>query len=130
MATKLKRKHVEAALRSVIAEIDYDTHKQLESDEETGEDTYGLWAKRFSKAYAKSASVAEAQSEPHPSFIVVFCDECGKQVGADYLVRETDSSEIRLGYARTSMAEKGWYIRPGIDLCPSCALLVPASRNE
>lgn len=31
---------VEAALRHTIATLDYDLHKSLESDEQTGEDTY------------------------------------------------------------------------------------------
>lgn len=31
---------VEDALRTYVANLDYDTHKNLECDEESGEDTY------------------------------------------------------------------------------------------
>jgi len=46
---------VEATLRKFIAgEIDYDTHKNLESDEETGEDHYPALAAVFVYMYYKA----------------------------------------------------------------------------
>lgn len=49
---------VDAALRQVIAHADYDLHKAIERDEETGEDTYAEHVDRFIKEYEK----AETQS--------------------------------------------------------------------
>jgi hypothetical protein len=45
---------VEATLRDFISvHVDYDIHKNFESDEETGEDAYGELAKEFIKLYNK-----------------------------------------------------------------------------
>lgn len=49
----LDRAAVDAALRQVIAHADYDLHKSLERDEETGEDTYGEHVDRFITEYGK-----------------------------------------------------------------------------
>lgn len=38
--TALNRAAVESALRNLLAHLDYDLHKSIERDEETGEDTY------------------------------------------------------------------------------------------
>jgi hypothetical protein len=40
MANELNSGRVERALRSLISDLDYDIHKSLESDEETGLDSY------------------------------------------------------------------------------------------
>jgi hypothetical protein len=48
---ELCRAAVDAALRKVIEHLDYDLHKQLESDEETGEDTYAEHVDRFLVSY-------------------------------------------------------------------------------
>lgn len=45
---------VEAALRLVLSELDYDLHKSIESDEETGEDNYPLLAGAMFQALRKS----------------------------------------------------------------------------
>lgn len=53
-AGRLDAARVERALRKVIAHLDYDLHKGLESDEETGEDTYGEVVARFVAAYEEA----------------------------------------------------------------------------
>jgi hypothetical protein len=45
---------VDKALREVIAVLDYDLHKSLESDEQTGEDTYYEEVIRFITAYEEA----------------------------------------------------------------------------
>lgn len=66
------------------------------------------------------ADVPESNGDvPFPTQIVVFCDECGLERAGDYLVLESDSSETRLGYARTFLSTQHWHIAPGVDLCPT-----------
>lgn len=43
---------VDAALRHVISNLDYDIHKALERNEETGEDTYHEIVEQFTVAYS------------------------------------------------------------------------------
>lgn len=51
----LDPKKVEASLREFISrEVDYDIHKQIENDEETGEDLYPDLAKKFIGIYNSS----------------------------------------------------------------------------
>ena len=50
----LNREAVDKALRQVVEFLDYDLHKQLECDEETGEDTYGEHVQRFIDAYERT----------------------------------------------------------------------------
>ncbi|MEQ4566216.1 hypothetical protein [Paenarthrobacter sp. CAP02] len=45
---------VDRALRLLISDIDYDTHKSLENDEETGEDSYPELVQDFIISYEKS----------------------------------------------------------------------------
>jgi hypothetical protein len=42
---------VEIALRELLADIDYDLHKQIERDEETGEDNYPKVSATFLRHY-------------------------------------------------------------------------------
>ena len=56
-----------------------------------------------------------------PIAIVVFCDACGEEHEGQYLVRESDSAAIRLGYARTHLVTLGWTITQDSDLCSSCS---------
>ena len=42
---------VEAALRQLIAHVDYDTHKYIECDEDDGEDHYPELAQDFMRYY-------------------------------------------------------------------------------
>lgn len=48
---KLDHAKVEAALRTLIGDLDYDIHKNLESDEESGEDRYPDLAAEFIGLY-------------------------------------------------------------------------------
>jgi hypothetical protein len=45
---------VDAGLRAVITFLDYDLHKSVECDEETGEDRYGDEVERFLTAYREA----------------------------------------------------------------------------
>lgn len=47
---------VETALREVINDLDYDLHKNIECDEETGDDTYPDIANNFIRAYKEAVS--------------------------------------------------------------------------
>lgn len=51
----LDRSAVDAALRQVFSWADYDLHKGIECDEDTGEDTYGEHVDRFIAEYDKVA---------------------------------------------------------------------------
>ena len=59
MTFQLCKDAVEEALKCVIADVDYDTHKQLECDEEDGEDRYPALAERFTKLYWEWAKTFE-----------------------------------------------------------------------
>lgn len=52
----LDSERVGRALRAVIADLDYDLHKGIERDEETGEDTYHETVAAFIAAYEKGAN--------------------------------------------------------------------------
>lgn len=43
-------KQIEEALRAVISSLDYDLHKSIENDEETGEDHYPELVAQFKEA--------------------------------------------------------------------------------
>lgn len=58
MSTPIDRAAVDHALRQVVSHIDYDTHKYLECDEETGEDVYGEHVDRFVAEYNKAVQGA------------------------------------------------------------------------
>ena len=45
---------VDRALRLIISDLDYDLHKNLESDEETGTDVYPAIASAFIRHYNKT----------------------------------------------------------------------------
>lgn len=51
----LDPERVEAALRELIAHVDYDTHKYIECDEETGEDRYPELVEDFIQYYEEAA---------------------------------------------------------------------------
>jgi hypothetical protein len=54
--SSLSRDAVESALRSIVADLDYDLHKQVEEDEETGEDHYPALAREFIRLYERPAA--------------------------------------------------------------------------
>lgn len=49
----LDPERVDHALRHLIALLDYDIHKSLESDEQTGEDSYDDQVRIFIEAYGE-----------------------------------------------------------------------------
>lgn len=51
----MNRDAVDRALRKVMEHLDYDLHKQLECDEEIGEDTYAEHVDRFIAEYEANA---------------------------------------------------------------------------
>lgn len=58
MADELNPAAVDAALRQVIAELDYDLHKNIECDEDTGEDRYDEHVRHFIREYRKAVGDA------------------------------------------------------------------------
>ena len=54
--TNLDPGSVEEALRRLIADVDYDTHKYLECDEDEGLDHYPDLAKKFQRLYQDALS--------------------------------------------------------------------------
>lgn len=52
---------LDSALRAVVEHLDYDVHKQLESDEGTGEDTYHEHVARFVAAYGEALATLAAR---------------------------------------------------------------------
>lgn len=56
----LDPKAVDYALRRLIALLDYDLHKSLEHDEETGEDTYHGPVTQFTSSYEAYMEEREA----------------------------------------------------------------------
>jgi hypothetical protein len=70
----LDRAAVDAALRKVVAHADYDLHKGIERDEESGVDTYAEHVDRFAEAYAAAHPVEPAPEhdyEPGTRFLVI-----------------------------------------------------------
>lgn len=53
---ELDRSAADKALRKVIEFADYDLHKGIEHDEETGEDSYAEHVDRFIAEYGKATS--------------------------------------------------------------------------
>lgn len=54
MANELDPFKVDQALRLIISDLDYDLHKNLENDEETGVDVYPAIASVFIRHYNKT----------------------------------------------------------------------------
>jgi len=57
---------------------------------------------------------------PYPCQITVFCDECGDEVTADYLVPADSASAGRLEIAREHLRSIGWSCNEAGDYCPNC----------
>lgn len=49
----LDKKLVDKALRKIVIALDYDLHKSLEQDDETGEDTYYEYVEIFINEYSE-----------------------------------------------------------------------------
>lgn len=54
MTDKPTRAQYEKALRAIFAQEDYDLHKGIERDEETGEDGYPKLAEQFEQLVAEA----------------------------------------------------------------------------
>lgn len=52
----LDPKRVDAALRSLISDLDYDLHKEIECDEETGDDSYPILVEGFINDYNETSN--------------------------------------------------------------------------
>jgi len=66
-----------------------------------------------------SAILRDPDSPYYPSQITVFCDTCGIQETADYLVSESMTRQERLDVARRHLARtKGWRTDETGDFCP------------
>lgn len=57
---------------------------------------------------------------PYPSQITVFCDNCGVEHTADYLVPADATKAGRLGIARAHLRTLGWICNLIGDYCPRC----------
>lgn len=62
-------------------------------------------------------------SSPYPSQITIFCDNCGDENTADYLVPVESDSEERYEIARTHLRKHGWHCSGAGDYCPNCGLM-------
>lgn len=70
-----------------------------------------------------NAIVRNPDDPRYPSQITVFCDHCGTEHTADYMVSEDMTSIERLAVARQHLvANKGWeHTEDGDDFCPEHA---------
>lgn len=59
-------------------------------------------------------------STPYPSQITIFCDNCGVEHTADYLVPAGATKAGRLGIARAHLRTLGWICNLIGDYCPQC----------
>lgn len=55
-----------------------------------------------------------------PSRIGIFCDDCGTEHVADYLVRPDSTGPERFEIAREHLRGIGWECGLGGDSCPQC----------
>lgn len=58
---------------------------------------------------------------PYPAQVTIFCDDCGTEHTADYLVAAGSHREQRFEIARTHLRTVGWSCDEDGDLCPACA---------
>jgi hypothetical protein len=60
-------------------------------------------------------------TSPYPAQIGIFCDECGEDHLADYLVAANSTREERFEIARNHLrANEGWTCDKNGDRCPRC----------
>lgn len=65
----LDPQRVEKALRELISRVDYDTHKYIECDEETGEDGYPDLVEDFIAYYESAEEDFSSDEEEHEGAI-------------------------------------------------------------
>lgn len=91
------------------------------------EPTYGL----ITPANAPRLADLNDDGTPYPCQITVFCDECGGEITADYLVPADSTSADRLEVARDHMrTHLGWTCDSNGDYCPDCAKARAAAPYE
>ena len=81
---ELERHRVEKALRSIISDLDYDLHKNIECDEETEEDTYPDLVTEFIQAYEEASESFPPLSDHDEDICsggVQLCYECHEAGG-------------------------------------------------
>ncbi|ACU71925.1 hypothetical protein Caci_3016 [Catenulispora acidiphila DSM 44928] len=59
-------------------------------------------------------------STPYPTQLCIFCDECGTENTADYLVAAESTKSEQFEVARTHLRTVGWFCTPAGDYCPDC----------
>ncbi|OKH91466.1 hypothetical protein [Streptomyces uncialis] len=67
---------------------------------------------------AVSAILRDPSSPLYPTQITVYCDECGTEFTADYMVTTDQTSSERLEAARAHMRTQGWQCDRTGDHCP------------
>ncbi|MFJ7417946.1 hypothetical protein ACIQXD_04955 [Streptomyces uncialis] len=67
-----------------------------------------------------SAILRDPDSALYPTQITVFCDECGTEITADYMVSTDQTSGERLEAARAHLRTQGWECDRAGDYCPTC----------
>ncbi|HZF92038.1 hypothetical protein [Streptomyces sp.] len=79
-----------------------------------------------------NAIVRDPDSPYYPTQITVFCDHCGAEETADYMVHEGMTSTQRLAVARQHLVKsKGWeHTEDGDDFCPTHAAPAAAETGE
>lgn len=59
-----------------------------------------------------------------PASVGIFCDDCGTEHVADYLVPPNSTGPERFEIAREHLRDIGWSCTEGQDLCPDCGKAV------
>jgi hypothetical protein len=90
------------------------------------EPTYGP----ITPANAPRLADLNDDTAPYPSQITVFCDECGDEITADYLVPADSTSTDRLEIARDHLRNHGWSCNKAGDYCPDCVKARTAAAYE
>ncbi len=68
-------------------------------------------------------------TSPYPALIGIYCDNCGAEHCADYLVPADSTYEQRFETARTHLRTRGWSCADGADHCPDCANTTPETNG-
>lgn len=67
-------------------------------------------------------------TSPYPAQVTIFCDGCGTEHTADYLVAADSTQDERFDSARTHLrTNEGWACDEAGDLCPRCSAAEPVS---
>ena len=83
-------------------------------------DTTDLTGHVINAAHMPRLADLNDDTSPYPSRIGIFCDDCGAEVLADYLVAFDSTREQRYEVAREHLRGLGWSCTKAGDLCPKC----------